>query len=1174
MKLKTRLKKIFACFMLVIALLGSCSFQTLACVQDYTALAAAKAYEAETKGDPYEFTPSTQWSKNTNYSNQKKVDDETKTENAFDGSNFSVDITKLDGKPDTKYDGSTTSPAEGEETTADNYVLMIKANGAETKQLKDKKDDDNKTVYDNRNFVLGSDDKVVFFTADDIDESNAKYLPVDADLVTEMVDAGKAEFEGNEGKYVEMKPVKVWNDIYYYYRSNSISLAKQGYYVISFWMYTTDNAEATIKVATSDGKKFEAVKSELKSEGEWTQVYFFLETRGVGSAPSVYISLYLGNTESVAGSNKKDNPSNESDPTYTPDKLTGTVLVDNLVVKTINQTDYLQKTVNGTAPATEAEVYEYSARAKSYYSGLFANANFSGDVTDYKTTDPAGDYDWKYFVPEFSLSDVEDETPALVKEMYKDAYADTEKFSIEKVAESSIKINDEDAVFNTFDPCKTNDVLKMTNKNQSYDLGLVSAPFTVEQFAYYRISFWVKALDEKSSATVALFGNIEAGDTKVDGTNILKTQTISDLYTEPEEDDSDEDEKKDETMDMNNGWTEVVFFVHGNAYRDLDNVQLVILANKNSTIYVDHIQVESVLSSDFSSASSSNKLDLSPSSLVVNRTISNGYFNAITTEDYDHSEIKAPYKAQNWTLGSDNDEDVVAGIVPTNEKFATIKSKLGMEDAELNPNNGTNVAKTNVFAVYAPALTQAEKDADADRVGRDFLMKSSSFSLSSSSVYKVQFSLYGCAGTTSDFTGKINVYLTYSDATIAEFELDGSTMTKNAWSEYTFLVRTGASSRSTTITIDITDAEGTVFFKNIGVYQMKEVERTNDDGEKIKVSPNELFDEQFAKNTTSAERNANKTFVVDYASYNFTMHSNNFATTTLPGADEKLDTDDDEKITHEYYESFSHKVAMKDEKDKDEAKTHGIVGVVDTNGTVRLSDTLTLSNISNTNAKSDRALLIYNASDLDTKVTSTTSFTLEKSSFYTIEVYVKTSDFAQNAGLEISMSAISVKFEKVNTSATTDNNGYELYRAIVRTGDTAISGLTVDFVLGTKDAKLAGYALVSDVNITKLKDKDAYDTLVESVSEDDTKTVLKNFYTDSDAEAESTPTDSNTLTLFFLVFSSILMVVALGVALVAISLKKHPKKKTVKVDASENKFQNKKARTKETVDSDKGGFVD
>ena len=146
----------------------------------------------------------------------KKVDDETKTENAFDGSNFSVDITKLDGKPDTKYDGSTTSPAEGEETTADNYVLMIKANGAETKQLKDKKDDDNKTVYDNRNFVLGSDDKVVFFTADDIDESNAKYLPVDADLVTEMVDAGKAEFEGNEGKYVEMKPVKVWNDIYYY----------------------------------------------------------------------------------------------------------------------------------------------------------------------------------------------------------------------------------------------------------------------------------------------------------------------------------------------------------------------------------------------------------------------------------------------------------------------------------------------------------------------------------------------------------------------------------------------------------------------------------------------------------------------------------------------------------------------------------------------------------------------------------------------------------------------------------------------------------------------------------------------------------------------------------------------------------------------------------------------
>ncbi|MBQ9790188.1 MAG: hypothetical protein IJW24_01160 [Clostridia bacterium] len=1167
MKLKNKLKNIFACVLLVVALLCSCSFQTLTVVGNQLSLAAAKEYEAENKVDPYEFTTSSQWSKNSNYSNQKDPADDTKTVNAFDGTKPSVDITSLEtNKPSTKYDGSTTSPAEGEEVDIDNYVMMITADGAETKQLKDKKDDDNKTVYNNRDFVLDSDDKVKFYSADDIDESNEKYLPVDADLVEEMLGltTPKTEFEGQTGKYVEMKPVKVWTDVYYYYRSNSISLAKQGYYVISFWMYTSGDAEATVKVATSDGKKFEAIKSELKSEGEWTQVYLFLETRAVGSAPSVYISLYMGDTENIAGSKTIAEPDSESDSDFVPTKVTGTVFFDNLCVKTINQTDFIAKTVNGTAPSADAVVDSYSAREKSFFSGLIANNQFDNSVEDYKTTTPSGDYDWKYFVPEFSLSDVNDETPTLVKEMYKNVYAGTD-FSLETVSESTIKLEDTDPIYNTF--ANNNNVLKMQNKNQSYDLGIVSAPFEIDQFAYYRISFWVKALDEDSSATVALFGNIKSGETKVDGTNILKTQTIANLYTEPAED-ADE-EKDDDKMDMNNGWTEVVFFVHGNAYRDM-NVELVVLANKNSTVYVDHIQVESVLSSDFSSASSSNKLELSPSSLVANRTISNGYFNSITTEDYDHREIKAPYKAQNWTLNSDNDEEVVAGIVPTNANYNA--EKIG---GAANPNGdaSSTISKTNVYAIHAPALSAEEKAEDSEKVGRNFEMTSSSFSLSSSSVYKVKFNLFICSenddNLTSNFTGKIKVYLTYSDDTVAEFVIDGSSATKNTWLEYTFLTRSGSSSRSTKLTIDISDAQGTVFFKQIGLYQMKETERTVD-GEKVNVSPDELFVEQLEKNSTTAERLANRTYVVDYASYSFTMHSNDFVTETIPGEGDA----DDTVITKAYYESFSHKVVMKDEKDENEKKTHGIVGVVDTTGTVKLSDTLTLSDISNANAKTDRALLIYNASALSTKVTSKTTFNLAKTSYYTIDVYVKTSIFAENQGLEISMSAISVKFEKIDTSTIADNNGYDLYRAIVATGDEAVSGLSVDFVLGTDNNKLEGYALVSDVVITKLADKDAYDELVDEVADDDAKTVVKNFYTDSEAESDSTPTDSDTLTVFFLVFSSILMVLALGISLVAVFIKKHPKKKTVKVDSSENKFQNKKTRTKETVDSDKGGFVE
>ena len=1177
MKFKIKLKQIFACIALIVAILASCSFQTLGLASEYIAVAQAKAYEAKNKVDPYEFTTTSQWNQNTNYSSQTITngDESTSTVNAFKTTSSSVNIVDLEkaNKPSIKWDESTTAPAEGDEATIDNYVMMITADNAETKQYKDKKDDNGKTVYNKEDFVMENDDVKYFET---VDTNNSKYLPVDQTLADSLSTKYPSLAE-NIGKYVEMKPEQELKDIYYYYKSNSLSFTKQTYYVVSFWMYTYGDAEASVRVATSDGKKFDASIEELSSDQKWTKVYFFLETRAIGSTPTVYISLYFGNLESIAGSNQTD--------ANVTGHVTGTVYFDNLTVQTINQTDFLQQTINGKTPTeTNVVIDSYSARTDSYYSNLIKNAEFedTSAINGYKNTN-ADNSNWKYFVPEFDLSDAESDTPTLVKNMYKDVYASSafeisnpleaeelklfdldedgnKKYAPEDTEkESPLMING----YSTFDKTGNNHILKIKNTNQSYDLGLISNEFNIDQFAYYRISFWVKATDENSSATVAVFGNIKTGKTQTDGTYVVKTQTITDLYTE----ETDKKDDKDETMDMNNGWTEVVFFVHGNAYRDM-SIQLVLLANTNSTVYFDHIAVESVLSSDFSSASSTYKLELSPSSMVTNKSITNGYFNSIATEDYDKSEIKAPYKAQNWTLGSDNDDKVVAGIVPTNDKYDEIKDEIG---GYTNPNGNasSSTAKTNVYAIYSPAIEAEELEEDEDKTGRNFKLSSSSFSLSSNSVYKVKVNMFVCSGV-ANFTGKINISLTYSDSKIAEFTIDGATVEKSEWLEYTFLVRTGASSRSTTITIELEDSLGTLYFKNIGLYQLKETERIDEAGEKIKVSPDELFEEKFAENTTDAQRLANKTYVVDYVSYNFTMHSNEKVTETIKS---ETEGEDDTIITKDYYESFSHKVVMKDEKDTAEKKTHGIVGVIDTTGTVKLSDTQTLSSLTNEHAKTDKALLIYNATELDTSVTSKVTYSLSKDSFYTIEVYVKTGGFADNNGLKIAINAIGVTFDKIDTTQVQENNGYELYRAIVRTGDESISGLSIDFTLGTASNKVAGYAIVSDINITKLADLDAYNEVVDAVEDTDTKTQIKNFYLDSEADTESTPTDTDTLTIFFLVFSSILLVVTLVIALIALAVKKHPKKKVVKVDESENNFKAKKPKQTETPDSDKGGFV-
>jgi len=1194
MKLKLKLKQILSCVALVVAILASCSFNTLCLGISYMSSASAKEYEATNKVDPYEFTSSTQWSVDYNYSNQK--DDEDQNVNAFKGSSSSVDIVALEkaDKPSIKWDGSTTTPApesqaddDSDEKPIDNFVMMITADNAETKQYKDVKDDNNKTVYDNRNFVLDSDDNVKFYNDSDLsDKSNAKYLPVTQELVDELVGT-YPEFEGKTGKYVEMKPKQEAKDVYYAYKTNSLSLTKQSYYVVSFWVYTTGDAEGSIKISTSDGKKFDARIENIKSDGVWTKYYFFLETRADGSAPTVYIRLYFGNVDSIAGSNKQaDNVLPEN-----ANHVTGTVYYDNLCFQTINETDYNQKTINGVLPSEVGAVSKsYSQRENSYYNDLIGNPDFENALEDYAALgfDPVS-YDWKYFVPEYDLSDATKEMPTLVKNLYKDIYTDGTDIEISKVLESStFKVYDLDAEgnkqyaaedtekenplmkdgFSTFNA--NNNVLKISNKNQSYDLGLVSAPFNINQFSYYKISMWFKATDKDSTASIAVFGNISTGDAETKGVNILKLQTVSGLFVEEKESDNDDD-NKDNTIDYNNGWTQMSFYVHGNAYRDMD-IQLAILANKNSTIYVDHIRVESVLSTEYSSASSNNKLELSPSTQVVSRSITNGYFNSITTESYNISEIKAPYTAQNWTLDADNDEEIVAGIVPTNSKFSAVSAEIGNA---VNPNQNT-VNKSNVYAVYAPAPTAEELEEEPTETiaKRNYKMTSSSFSLSSLSVYKVQFSVFVSSGASSAFTGDIIAYLTYSKETIAEFKIDASTITKDTWHEYTFLVRTGSSSRSTTMTIGVEDAQGTVFFKSVGLYQLKEVSRTDEStSETIKVSPDELFMENFNNNTTNADRLANKTYVVDYTSYNFTQHSADKVTVT-----EKNDSDEDVEVVKNYYSSFSHEVVMKDKEDKEEVKKHGVIGVVDTSSDVKLSDELTLTNIANPLAKTDRALLIYNATELATSVTSKTTFSLAKSSFYTIEVYVKTSGFGENNGLTISMDAIStrsnpVRFEKVDTVNVNDNNGYVLYRAIVRTGDSAISGFTVDFILGTDTNKLAGYALVSDVNITKLADKEAYEEIVEAVDENDKNTVVANFYKESSG-ANSDPTDDNTLVVFFLVFSSILTVVAIVIALVALRIKKNPKKKTVIVDESANNYKTRTPNKKETVDPDKGGFVD
>jgi len=1277
MKAKSKIKQIFASILLVVAIFASCSFQTLYMGGMAISSALAKSYESTEKVTTYTFDTGKWGTPKENYDDPTDPSDSTKKLNAFKGSTDKLDLTSLkvednntanlnsliSKKPTVTIDGHSTTVESAEKVAdADYGVMYISADNAESKQLKGKTNEKGDPVYSTTEFVMDETDPanpvIKFYDkeADKISEKDIesnKYVPASEADITKY---------GQEvaGKYKQAKQEQELVDIYYFYKSNSTSLSKDGYYVISFYAYTVNaGTEFSVRVAHSDTDIYNASLENQSSEGKWTKFYMFFHTRADVSGPSVNIYIYLGNSESILGSNKKDND--------TVEKLSGAVYIDNLSFRTINQTDYNNQTIDGKTPSaiideenkkivenknlTEGTItinktsgtHYYYSSAKFYNENgeMIENPNFENTINIHdKFTGETGynsEAAWQYYIPEYfvdqsgsSSDSVKSEklSPTTI-EKYKEAYRGINEIdpyvTISQVVESTeiqlfdlnsngeYKYADSDTEkesplkkdgYSTFNT--NNQIIKIENNSRLYSLGLVTAPFEILQYRFYKISVWVKATDEDSSARVVVFGKVPTGD-KEEGQIILTSQRVanSDIYKEQAVNkDGTADWKDDSAVDYNNGWYKVDMFIHGNAYANMD-IQLALLADKNSTIYFDNITVESVLSTEIPSTAS-KKLILthtptyssSNKEQLIETSVTNGYFNNILTTDVNYDDYFAPYTPASWDVTHDdyNSEDVIAGIVPTNSTYndATIVNADGKTIQKIlggavNPNiapcndyfNGLPItpAQNNVFAIYAPKSVTDEDGTVRDNLTHDYKLTNDIQISSSNTVYKLTFKVLFSGTESSYFNGKVFAKLVCSDNTIADmsYTID-NTIAHNEWIQVTMLIRTGSSGRKSTLTLGVEDATGTVFFKNVGFYKYNEVERKDENGETIKVSANEQFEEEFKRyNELSANEKLTYT-VIDFQSYNFTMHGNDPV---------KIEIKDDKgevtsTVVKDYFESFSHKVeenpySSTDTKYK-ENKDNGTVGVANTNDSLELKAgelVINAADLVNPKAKSDKVLVIYNDGERYTTVSPKNTFTLASSSFYTVEVYVKTSGFTSNSGLTIKMGAISATFDKVNTTSNnnSETNGYELYRAIIRTGKSDISGFSVNFILGTMSNKLSGYALVSDINITKLADKEAFDEIVEAVNKDDKKTIVKNFYVEENKDTdETTPAENSTLVTFFLVFSSILLVVALAIALVAIIVKKHPRKPTVKVSEKDNKYKGKKSE-EEKEDPDRGGFV-
>lgn len=697
---------------------------------------------------------------------------------------------------------------------------------------------------------------------------------------------------------------------------------------------------------------------------------------------------------------------------------------------------------------------------------------------------------------------------------------------------------------NTFTTSGTiNQILKLENTT-SFNLGVTTSDIiTANPLSYYKVSVWAYSKDSNATAYAKLFTTINTKDSIKDGQLILASASATDFEF---------------NSNNENGWQELSFYIKGNPTNSY-NLQLSLIAEAKQTVYFDNITITAITSTGYSSGS--NLVDLSTYGLISS-SISNGNFtfSTVTTED---KTTNYPYSPISWTkVSGDTSDNVIQGIISTDSNayntakvpardekgefvyltedeiagktedvdyvvnqagkyvaLTTIKAMFGNQDNPTTTIYGTTLPASNVYAVKMPNSGEEK-----------FLIKSASFTFSSNNVYKITFQ----AWFGDNFAGKLVANLKNSSNTYAtiNFDIDTSVIDAKTWQTFTVYVRTNSSSTLSNLYLELgaTEAKGTMFIQNVNYATLSEQTEGN-----TKVTASEQFDKVFNENATIAKQNAvvsgksNVVRFVDLANENFATHS------------------EEKNSETGLYTSYTYNIETKGES---ATYTQGDTGIVDLtegfsyndgNGAVDIT-----TNLTNANTESTTALIIRNQALTDyTLVNQKSSTTLSSDSFYKISVDVKTSD-TQDNGLTIFANGWDIRFENVNTASITDNNGWKTYTFYLRTEKSASKTFSLSFALGNTEDSYRGWALISNIQVEKLEEE-AYTTATseEAISGKDNilvKSVYKEETSSEDANSTSGEANNFSWRLFFILFSSILLVAALVVALVAIIIKRKHKK--------------------------------
>lgn len=189
-------------------------------------------------------------------------------------------------------------------------------------------------------------------------------------------------------------------------------------------------------------------------------------------------------------------------------------------------------------------------------------------------------------------------------------------------------------------------------------------------------------------------------------------------------------------------------------------------------------------------------------------------------------------------------------------------------------------------------------------------------------------------------------------------------------------------------------------------------------------------------------------------------------------------------------------------------------------------------------------LAIHTINYVKEQFTANIGYRFESNKYYLLTIKVYTQNLASEAdkfGLGLSLSNYDEKFENINTENETEN-GWKTYSFYINPTDTATSYLTIDF--GTDTANLTGDAFIGDIVVREIEQSEFITESTDTIKV--LSTPAKDDSDDDSNDDSDNSTSNKNNSAWFIAIPTVLTFLAIGIAVVGVSLRKVKIKKPVK----------------------------